>query len=47
MIKQKGRPGGALVCTPNSSHVAVSKDLLKAGIHVLCEKLVSTTLSNG
>jgi predicted dehydrogenase len=47
MLRLKGKPDGALVCTPNSSHVAVSKELLSAEIHVLCEKPLATDVEDG
>jgi predicted dehydrogenase len=47
MVRLKGNPDGALVCTPNSSHVAVSKELLSAGINVLCEKPLATDVQDG
>ena len=41
------QPDGALVCTPNHTHVAISKALLKGGVHVLCEKPVSIDSASG
>ena len=41
------RPDAAMVCTPNSTHVFISKRLLEAGIHVLVEKPLSTSLKSG
>ncbi|KAJ4350164.1 uncharacterized protein N0V89_008785 [Didymosphaeria variabile] len=41
------RPDGALVCTPNHTHVALSKELLKGGLHVLCEKPISVDSESG
>ncbi|KAF1987021.1 oxidoreductase [Aulographum hederae CBS 113979] len=40
-------PEAAIVCTPNHTHVAVSKELLSAGIHVLVEKPISTDVTSG
>ncbi|KAJ8116807.1 hypothetical protein OPT61_g1853 [Boeremia exigua] len=37
----------AIVCTPNHTHVAISKQLLQAGIHVLCEKPISVDADSG
>ncbi|KAK5128508.1 hypothetical protein LTR85_003176 [Meristemomyces frigidus] len=47
MLQASKRPDGAIVCTPNSTHVAISKELLGAGVHVLVEKPFSTTISSG
>jgi len=32
------------ICTPNSQHFAMTKDALKAGKHVACEKPLATTV---
>lgn len=47
MLASGDAPDGAVVCTPNSTHVAVGKELLLAGIHVLVEKPVATTVETG
>ena len=41
------QPDGALVCTPNHTHVTISKALLKGGVHVLCEKPISVDSASG
>ena len=41
------RPDAALVCVPNHLHVAVSKELLEASVHVLCEKPISIDVASG
>ncbi|KAK7192815.1 hypothetical protein DPSP01_011236 [Paraphaeosphaeria sporulosa] len=41
------QPDGAIVCTPNNTHVALSKELLKDGVHVLCEKPISADSESG
>lgn len=41
------RPDGAVICTPNHTHVAVAKELSTAGIHVLVEKPVSADIATG
>lgn len=42
-----GKPDAAIVCTPNKTHVPLSKELLSAGIHVLCEKPLSVDIPSG
>ncbi|KAM0720879.1 hypothetical protein Q7P37_003164 [Cladosporium fusiforme] len=37
----------AIVCSPNSTHVSISKQLLDAGIHVLVEKPVAIDVPSG
>jgi predicted dehydrogenase len=37
----------AIVCTPDHTHVEFSKQLLQAGIDVLCEKPICTDVSGG
>jgi predicted dehydrogenase len=41
------KPDAAIVCTPNHTHVAISEELLNAGIHVLVEKPISTDIISG
>lgn len=47
MLEAKGKPDGAIVCTPNHTHVIVSKELMNANIHVLCEKPMATDSKQG
>lgn len=47
MLQGGYRPDAAIVCTPNSTHVEVAKNLLAAGVHVLVEKPISTTIKDG
>ncbi|KAF2499978.1 NAD(P)-binding protein [Lophium mytilinum] len=47
MLASSSKPDAALVCTPNHTHVAVSKELLDGGLHVLCEKPISVDLQSG
>ncbi|KAF3038188.1 hypothetical protein E8E12_008715 [Didymella heteroderae] len=37
----------AIVCTPNHTHVTISKQLLQAGKHVLCEKPICVNVASG
>ncbi|KAK1543527.1 hypothetical protein CPAR01_04160 [Colletotrichum paranaense] len=40
-------PQAAIVCTPNHTHVAVSKQLSSGGVHVLVEKPISSDIPSG
>ncbi|KAL3420083.1 hypothetical protein PVAG01_08582 [Phlyctema vagabunda] len=40
-------PDAAIVCTPNSTHVTLSLQLIAAGVHVLVEKPIATSLDSG
>ncbi|KAK7519572.1 uncharacterized protein IWZ02DRAFT_475865 [Phyllosticta citriasiana] len=47
MVSSRDKPVAAIVCTPNHTHVAVSTELLNAGIHVVCEKPLSIDIASG
>lgn len=47
LASASGKPDAAIVCTPNQTHVALSSELLSAGIHVLCEKPLSVDIPSG
>jgi predicted dehydrogenase len=47
MLASIHKPEAALVCTPNHTHVPISRELLEAGVHVLCEKPISTDVDSG
>lgn len=47
MLASTDKPDGALVCTPNHTHVPISKELLRGGVHVLCEKPISIDGASG
>lgn len=47
LASPSGEPDAAIVCTPNKTHVALSSELLSAGIHVLCEKPISVDIPSG
>lgn len=47
MLHAGETPEAAIVCTPNSTHVDISEELLEAGVDVLVEKPISTTVSSG
>jgi predicted dehydrogenase len=41
-----GQIDAAIVATPNSTHAQISSDLLLAGVHVLCEKPLATSVAD-
>jgi predicted dehydrogenase len=47
MLISNHKPDAAIVCTPNHTHVAVSKELLDGGIHVLVEKPIAEDVASG
>jgi predicted dehydrogenase len=47
MLQNGYKPDAAIVCTPNKTHAMITKELLAAGINVLVEKPVSTTIPDG
>ncbi|KAF2653281.1 hypothetical protein K491DRAFT_751840 [Lophiostoma macrostomum CBS 122681] len=46
MLASESKPDAALVCTPNHTHVPIAKELLEAGLHVLCEKPISVDVAS-
>ncbi|KAF2733036.1 NAD(P)-binding protein [Polyplosphaeria fusca] len=47
MLASRYKPDAALVCTPNHTHVTISKELIEGGVHVLCEKPISVDAASG
>lgn len=47
MLLSDDKPDAAIVCTPNHTHVALSKELLEGGVHVLVEKPISVDIASG
>ena len=45
MLASSVKPQAAIICTPNHTHVSISKTLLDAGVSVLCEKPIATDLT--
>lgn len=41
MLASPIKPQAAIICTPNNTHVSISKILLDAGVSVLCEKPIA------
>lgn len=47
MLVSPHKPDAAIICTPNHTHVALTKELVDGGVHVLVEKPVSTDIASG
>ncbi|KAJ6036388.1 hypothetical protein N7540_000667 [Penicillium herquei] len=47
LLASSHKPDAAIVCTPNHTHVPITKELLAGGVHVLLEKPFSDTLETG
>lgn len=47
LLSSKDRPEAAIICTPNKTHVPLSLELISAGVHVLVEKPISTSIEDG
>lgn len=47
LLSSPHRPDAAIICTPNHTHVPLSLELISAGIPVLVEKPISTSISSG
>lgn len=46
LLKSPDKPDAAIVCTPNHTHVALASQLADAGLHIFCEKPISTTIDS-
>lgn len=46
-LLESAKPDAAIVCTPNHTHVAISKELLSGGVHVLIEKPIGESIEAG
>lgn len=40
-------PDAAIICTPNKTHVQISRELIEGGVDVLVEKPISTDIESG
>jgi predicted dehydrogenase len=47
LLKSPDKPDGAIICTPNHTHVAVGLQLVRSGVHILVEKPISTDIESG
>ncbi|KAF2097925.1 NAD(P)-binding protein [Rhizodiscina lignyota] len=47
LLESEHKPDAAYVCTPNRTHVGISKELLSGGVNVLVEKPISPDIQSG
>lgn len=47
MLQSSDTPEAAVICTPNHTHVPISRELSTAGVHILIEKPFSTDIPSG
>ncbi|RDL31483.1 Uncharacterized protein BP5553_09692 [Venustampulla echinocandica] len=47
LILSPHKPDAAIICTPNHTHVPLALELIAAGVHILVEKPISTTIPSG
>lgn len=47
LLKSADKPDGAIICTPNHTHVTVGLELARAGVNILVEKPVSIDIQSG
>jgi predicted dehydrogenase len=47
LLSSPHRPDAVIICTPNHTHVPLSLELISAGIPVLVEKPISTSIESG
>ncbi|KAK5412396.1 hypothetical protein LTR06_005366 [Exophiala xenobiotica] len=47
LLESADKPDGAIICTPNHTHVAVGLQLARGGVNILVEKPISTDIKSG
>ncbi|KAN0106098.1 NAD(P)-binding protein [Hyaloscypha variabilis] len=47
LLSSTHRPHAAIICTPNNTHVPLALELIAAGVPVLVEKPIATTIESG
>ncbi|EXJ78917.1 oxidoreductase [Capronia epimyces CBS 606.96] len=47
LLQSADKPDGAIICTPNHTHVAVGLELVRGGVNILVEKPISTDIESG
>ncbi|KAH8201400.1 hypothetical protein TruAng_004400 [Truncatella angustata] len=47
LLQSSHAPEAAIICTPNHTHVALTRELSAAGVHVLVEKPISADIATG
>ncbi|KAL2682818.1 hypothetical protein Neosp_007273 [[Neocosmospora] mangrovei] len=47
MLQSPNKPEAAIICTPNHTHVPLSRELSSGGVHILIEKPFCTDIASG
>ncbi|KAK7427264.1 hypothetical protein QQZ08_006200 [Neonectria magnoliae] len=47
LLESPNKPDAAIICTPNHTHVPITKELSAGGVHVLIEKPFCTDIASG
>jgi len=47
LLNSVDKPDGAIICTPNHTHVPIGLELVRAGVNILVEKPISIDIESG